>query len=212
LQQVSRLVGKNLILSVRRSSILTFPKIFNDEVDSYKPWTLFLIFISISVLISGVVLLTHKKPERAPPATATAHLSSLPPRKKGKVSKSGRLSPIHDEDEDGENQSLRSREEGVQDPHTLFHVGDTSDDEDEGRPTATSQKQVGLPAVAGRSRPLGRDEVQRLMDNSQEEADDSRGGRRTSESSDATISRPEDPFRDDPDEFGDWESGSRTNK
>lgn len=37
--------------------------IFNDETDAYKSWTLFLIFVSILVLISGVVLLTHKKPE-----------------------------------------------------------------------------------------------------------------------------------------------------
>ncbi|EAU91775.2 hypothetical protein CC1G_04543 [Coprinopsis cinerea okayama7 len=37
--------------------------IFNNEVESYQSWTLFLIFVSISVLVSGVVLLTHKKPE-----------------------------------------------------------------------------------------------------------------------------------------------------
>jgi len=37
--------------------------IFNDEVDAYQSWTLFLIFVSILILISGVVLLTHKKPE-----------------------------------------------------------------------------------------------------------------------------------------------------
>lgn len=39
--------------------------IFNNEVDSYKPWTLFLIFGSILLLISGVVLLTSKEPERS---------------------------------------------------------------------------------------------------------------------------------------------------
>ncbi|KAG5353771.1 hypothetical protein C0989_002554 [Termitomyces sp. Mn162] len=37
--------------------------IFNNEVDAYQGWTLFLIFVSILILISGVVLLTHKKPE-----------------------------------------------------------------------------------------------------------------------------------------------------
>ena len=37
--------------------------IFNNEVEAYKSWTLFLIFLSIIVLIGGVVLLTHKKPE-----------------------------------------------------------------------------------------------------------------------------------------------------
>ena len=39
--------------------------IFNNEVDAYKPWVLFLIFLSIAVLVSGVVLLTHKKPDHA---------------------------------------------------------------------------------------------------------------------------------------------------
>jgi magnesium transporter len=157
------------------------------------------------------VLLTHKKPERAPQATTTAHLSSIPPRKKGKVSKSdGRLSPIpDDEDEDQEDQALRSREEGVQDRHLLFRVGETSDDEDDGPPAAKLQKRD---EVSSRSRPLGRGEAQGLMDNGHGEADDSRSGRRTSGSSDGTLPRPEDPFRDDPDEFGDWESGSRTKK
>ncbi|KAG9044973.1 hypothetical protein FS837_007236 [Tulasnella sp. UAMH 9824] len=42
--------------------------VFNDEVDAYKPWTLFCLFLSIVVLISGVVLLTHKKPEPKPAA------------------------------------------------------------------------------------------------------------------------------------------------
>ncbi|KIO30760.1 hypothetical protein M407DRAFT_20285 [Tulasnella calospora MUT 4182] len=45
--------------------------IFNDEVDAYKPWTLFCLFLSIVVLISGVVLLTHKKPEPKPAANPT---------------------------------------------------------------------------------------------------------------------------------------------
>ena len=37
--------------------------VFMDEVDSYSNWTLFAIFCSICILISGVVLLTSKKPE-----------------------------------------------------------------------------------------------------------------------------------------------------
>ncbi|KAI0035873.1 hypothetical protein K488DRAFT_37109, partial [Vararia minispora EC-137] len=37
--------------------------IFNNATDAYASWTLFLIFVSILVLISGVVLLTHKKPD-----------------------------------------------------------------------------------------------------------------------------------------------------
>ena len=44
--------------------------IFNNEVDAYESWVLFLIFVSILVLVTGVVLLTHKKPDPAahPPA------------------------------------------------------------------------------------------------------------------------------------------------
>ncbi|TFL05818.1 hypothetical protein BDV98DRAFT_560682 [Pterulicium gracile] len=46
--------------------------IFNNEVDAYKPWVLFLIFLSIAVLISGVVLLTHKKPDHATSKSSSA--------------------------------------------------------------------------------------------------------------------------------------------
>ncbi|KAF5321837.1 hypothetical protein D9619_001866 [Psilocybe cf. subviscida] len=53
--------------------------IFNNEVEAYKSWALFLIFVSILVLIGGVVLLTHKKPE---PVTAKIKSQSLPKRKR----------------------------------------------------------------------------------------------------------------------------------
>ena len=46
--------------------------IFNNEVDAYKPWVLFLIFLSIAVLVSGVVLLTHKKPDHAAKSSSAA--------------------------------------------------------------------------------------------------------------------------------------------
>lgn len=159
------------------------------------------------------MLLTHKKPERAPVTKATAHLSSLPARKKGKGNKGdGRLSPIHDDDDgEGENQALRSREEGVQDRHLLFQVGDTSDDEDDDHYTTPSQKPGGGQATAGRSTPSGGDEGLGLINSSHEETDDG-DGRRTSDSSDVTLPRPEDPFRDDPEEYGDWEGGARTKR
>jgi len=41
--------------------------IFSDEVDAYKTWTLVCLGLSILVLITGVVLLTHKKPEPKAP-------------------------------------------------------------------------------------------------------------------------------------------------
>ncbi|KAG6832624.1 hypothetical protein H0H92_014460 [Tricholoma furcatifolium] len=59
--------------------------IFNNEVDAYQGWTLFLIFVSILVLISGVVLLTHKKPE---PTNATpVPLARTKGKGKGKTRK-----------------------------------------------------------------------------------------------------------------------------
>ncbi|KAJ7647271.1 hypothetical protein FB45DRAFT_892927 [Roridomyces roridus] len=52
--------------------------IFNNEVDAYQPWTLFLIFVSIFILISGVVLLTHKKPEPGPLSARATTAAGFP--------------------------------------------------------------------------------------------------------------------------------------
>jgi hypothetical protein len=54
--------------------------IFTNATDAFASWTLFLIFVSILVLISGVVLLTHKKPDV--PVHAPARdiaLAAVPP-------------------------------------------------------------------------------------------------------------------------------------
>ncbi|KAF9464989.1 hypothetical protein BDZ94DRAFT_1255042 [Collybia nuda] len=83
--------------------------IFNDEVDAYQSWTLFLIFASILVLISGVVLLTHKKPEPVN-AKTPGGIPLQPGKVKGKSSK----------------KPSRERGEGEQD--VLWAVGDDSDD------------------------------------------------------------------------------------
>jgi hypothetical protein len=37
--------------------------VFNNEIDAYNPWALALVFLSILVLIGGVVLLTNDKPD-----------------------------------------------------------------------------------------------------------------------------------------------------
>ena len=96
-------------------SLINIPpeQIFNDEVDSYQSWTLFLIFASILILVSGVVLLTHKKPEPVSP-TPAATLAPVPPgrKRKRKTPKSG------EEDMEG----------GEHD--ALWTVGDDSGDED----------------------------------------------------------------------------------
>ena len=88
-------------------------QIFNNEVDAYQSWTLFLIFASILILVSGVVLLTHKKPEPVGATPATT-LAPVPPgkKRKRKTPKSG------EEDVEGGEQDV------------LWTVGDDSGDED----------------------------------------------------------------------------------
>ncbi|KAF7361823.1 hypothetical protein MVEN_00526600 [Mycena venus] len=111
--------------------------IFNNEVDSYQSWTLFLIFVSIFVLISGVVLLTHKKPEPGPlAARSAAALGSVGfPRmelrqrktgaRKGKAGSKPRGVGVGAEDRDDEETMVDGEEE------VLWRVGDASDEEDE---------------------------------------------------------------------------------
>jgi hypothetical protein len=89
--------------------------IFNDEVDAYKSWILFLIFVSILVLISGVVLLTHKKPEPLP-NTPLPSAKILSARRRSK-----HLRPVNDEE---------GRPEDANEHDALYSVGDGSDSED----------------------------------------------------------------------------------
>ncbi|EDR08789.1 uncharacterized protein LACBIDRAFT_296209 [Laccaria bicolor S238N-H82] len=92
--------------------------IFNNEVDSYKSWTLFLIFLSISVLISGVVLLTHKKPE---PVTGKTKSATPRPRQRRKVDKKT-------SEEGGE---LEGEQHGEGESSVLWAVGEASDGEED---------------------------------------------------------------------------------
>lgn len=161
--------------------------IFNNEVDAYKPWILFLIFTSIAILISGVVLLTHKKPERSKRNIRTPGAQST---MKGNTGGS----------EEDEAQVLRAPEEGESETQELWQLGDMSDDED----TADT---VGKPASRGvnGSADIGVEEGRRLI---QDEEDKTRHRRSTS--SNATLTRDDDhgrdPYHDD--EFGEWnESG-----
>ncbi|EKM81025.1 hypothetical protein AGABI1DRAFT_71748 [Agaricus bisporus var. burnettii JB137-S8] len=92
--------------------------IFNDEVGAYKSWTLFLIFVSILVLICGVVLLTHKKPE---PKSSKTQSSAALPRRQAQAHKSKtKLTTMEgdEENEHGEDQ-------------ILWAVGEVSDAEGE---------------------------------------------------------------------------------
>ena len=99
--------------------------IFNDEVEAYKSWTLFLIFISIIVLIAGVVLLTFKKPE---PVVGKMKSAGTPrERRRRKDDKLKRVAENEEMEEVNDEEQLRGGENDV-----LWAVGDASDDEDEG--------------------------------------------------------------------------------
>ena len=91
-------------------------------MDAYQSWTLFLILVSMIILISGVVLLTHKKPDNGAPNANGVSMSSLPT--KTTVSKD-RFHTVGDDD--SEIQALRAGDEESQ---TLWEVGDASDEED----------------------------------------------------------------------------------
>ncbi|KAJ7096239.1 hypothetical protein C8R44DRAFT_835096 [Mycena epipterygia] len=96
--------------------------IFNDEVDSYQSWTLFLIFVSIGVLIAGVVLLTHTKPPPGPLSARATALGSagfprLQLRKRSASRKKGKAVKVDDEE------TMVGAEEEV-----LWGIGDASDE------------------------------------------------------------------------------------
>lgn len=91
--------------------------IFTNATDAFASWTLFLIFASILVLISGVVLLTHKKPEN-PAAQQGIPLSAAP------------TSARKAEPKDGV-ESERAGLRGDAPTEVVWDVGNASDEEDE---------------------------------------------------------------------------------
>lgn len=108
--------------------------IFNNEVDAYKPWILFLIFSSILLLISGVVLLTSKKPERS--RHAPGGLPVSPTFLRGgagsTIKVDGRVNGATDNG-DPEELALRSQT-NERTLGEMWRVGDVSDEEDDGLP------------------------------------------------------------------------------
>ncbi|KAJ7783262.1 hypothetical protein B0H16DRAFT_1357895 [Mycena metata] len=103
--------------------------IFNNQVDSYQSWTLFLIFVSIFVLISGVVLLTHKKPEPGPlsartaAALGSAGFPRLELRQRGSAARKGKAAKLaKPQGVDDDEETMVDGEEEV-----LWGVGDASD-------------------------------------------------------------------------------------
>ncbi|KAH9485445.1 hypothetical protein JR316_0002353 [Psilocybe cubensis] len=107
--------------------------IFNDEVSAYKSWTLFLISVSILILISGVVLLTHKKPE---PVTGKIKSTTLPRRRrrasKGPKTVSRQGGAIED----------AGSEHGDREDQILWAVSNESDEEDDFSETVEEDEDV----------------------------------------------------------------------
>ncbi|KAG1734729.1 uncharacterized protein EDB91DRAFT_1146559 [Suillus paluster] len=177
--------------------------VFNNQVDSYKPWILFLIFASIMILISGVVLLTHKKPERSTRVSAAAALSGLSSRRAARSS--SKVNRISEDDENDEEQALRRTEEGEEereDQAVLWQLGDDSEDEDDQAGKGHTPR--GVHAAGNTSRVTG--EGSGLMRDEEEPDFEQTHEHSRSISSDATLAQnPQDPFRDDDDdEFWQW--------
>ncbi|RDX48114.1 hypothetical protein OH76DRAFT_1353166 [Lentinus brumalis] len=193
--------------------------IFNDEVDSYQSWTLFLIFCSMTVLVSGVVLLTYKKPEDK----VAAPSSGVPLSTRGhrSTTKSNFAGSGRDEEE-----ALHEVEAEHEDA-AMWQLGEVSDDEGQvgtrsplsprsPRLSAspriqrkTSGVSLSLIGNGSRSRRLSRgegEEASMLASHASEEE----AARRESTSSDDTLARPDTAaYADDDDAFGAWEDAPR---
>lgn len=193
--QLAQLPGKHFITAlplyhnIHAESRL---QIFNDSVDAYQSWTLFLIFVSVLVLISGVVLLTHKKPE---PSTT---------QRDGGIAMnalSGRQIPRTADDKAEGHEGVHPGDHG-EDGQVMWEVGEASDDEDDST-TVTSRFESLGKASHG-------EEGEHLMTSSHDDGDDTQartaaidGGRRTRRrSTSSVLRRDKDHDRDDADEFG----------
>ena len=165
-------------------------------------------------MISGVVLLTHKKPDsRAAPPSSAARIGALGARKlkhQAKPSDAKGFVGGEDEEEDEEGHTLRRSEEGGEGRASgevpAWAVGDVSDDEFEEEPTPTSTTR--LQAKAG-----GSEEGVSLMDRHLEEDQEGRRangvahgtGTRRVRANSALSRRASDPFKDGSEEFGEFE-------
>ena len=168
-------------------------QIFNDSVDAFQSWTLFLIFVSIMILISGVVLLTHKKPES--PTT----------QRDGGIAMnalSGRQIPRTADDKADGHEGVHSGDHGEE---VMWDVGEASDDEDESTTVTPRFESLGKASHG--------EEGEHLMTSSHDDGDDTQartaaidGARRTRRrSTSSVLRRDKDQDRDDADGFGAFE-------
>lgn len=95
--------------------------VFNNEVDQYNGWTLAALAASVLVLVAGVVLLTHKKPESSKAKDGRA--GSAIPLETRKTALEDAV-PIGDEGE-----RLTETQENEQTPWTLGNMSDDEEDD-----------------------------------------------------------------------------------
>lgn len=186
--------------------------IFNDSVDAYQNWTLFLIFVFILVLIGGVVLLTHKKPDAG--EGQETKLGALPKRRPRSASTlaAKKAAGEDSDDDESEGRALRAREEGDLEA-VDFELGDVSDSDDEMDDGKRKPNHLPPPVPSGSHR---RPEEAGLMAHDDEDGIDdhhpapessrppkqgSRSPERRSSESDKTLARDEDS-----EEFGEWKA------
>ena len=181
-------------------------QIFNDEVDAYKSWTLFLIFVSIMILISGVVLLTHKKPEPGAIKPVTLGVPMARPRKKkAKDAKAAQRSDENDiEPGDGEQE-------------VLWTVGDAEDDDDDGDEEEGEDEDIDhhQHPLGSSTDPERRTSMSRVATHGEEGrglmSEDPEHGHEDEEKLRAGGSRSKNrSSSDDDEEFGQWTDAGRT--
>ena len=169
--------------------------IFNDEVDAYKGWVLALIGLSILVLIGGVVLLTHEKPD---------------PSSAGKGMKLKQMRRDSDESLDKDRASKEGRrltegqlEQGEQEGRVAWELGADSDDEEESalKPSGSGTRPDSTPRDVASSSTPQKGERAGLMGSREDEDDEDH----THPTVAAKAKRRDSQ---DEDEFGDWEDGS----
>jgi magnesium transporter len=167
-------------------------------VDAYASWTLFFIFVSILILISGVVMLTHKKPE----SISTQRESGI-----ALDATSGRQIPRTADGKTNSHEGVDIEDQSEDRGPVVWDVGEASDEEDEDI-TPTPQLQSLAEASRG-------EEGEHLMAVSPDDEDDMRSRTAANDrlpqtrrrSSSSVLRRDNDKDRDDGDEFGDFAGG-----
>ena len=144
------------------------------------------------VLISGVVLLTYKKPEGKTRGRSGTVLASTPSRSAKGAAKDRKADSIEADDEPDE-YPLDTRDADDRTPDVAWRIGDESDDED------VDELHSGVPLARKERNPP---KVERRASVSRK--DDSSSGT-------STPQPAEDPFKSvlDDEEFGGWEDGTK---